>query len=445
MKNFMRITLVTLLAVQVSVAALAAGEDHKLTLQDAVSKGVITNPQTSVVSSDSLATREELSQAKALWAPSVDFRGESGWERTDTRTIDSESQFRNRGSLTLTQLLFDGMGTNNEIARQKHRVESTSNRVAETAEFVGLDVTEAYIEVLRQRDLVAIAKANVDDHLRILDSIRTASSAGTVTEGDVQQALARLAQARATLSSSEELLRNAESLFIQKVGEMPGQMAFPEVPRDKIQANATDAVRAALTQSPTLAIFEADIDVAEAEYRGSDSTMYPKLELQANATRGRNLSGIDGKNNSESVQGVMTWNLYRGGADMARKREFMYRHAVAKDRRADVARGVEKSMRDTWSGMMSARERAQQFLDQANANEKVVGIYLDQFGLNRRSLLDVLDSQNELFVSRSSHVNALYTEIFAVYRVLALQGRLLDTLGVAKPREASVDMTAAKK
>ena len=444
MKNFLRICMVSVLATQLSAAAWSAGQDQKLTLQDAVAKGVATNPEVSLVASDSLATREELVQAKAGWAPSLDLRGESGWERTDTRTIDSESNFRNRGSLTLTQLLFDGMGTNNEIARQKYRVESTSNRVDETAEFVGLDVTESYIEILRQRDLAAIAKANVDDHLRILDSIRTASRAGTVTEGDVQQALARLSQARATLSSTEELLRNAESLFIQKVGEMPGQMAFPEVPRDKLPTTVEEAVRRAVTQSPTLSIFESDIKVSEAEYKGASSTMYPRLELQANATRGRNLSGVDGKNNSESVQGVMTWNLYRGGADLARQREFMYRNATAKDRRADAARGVEKSMRDTWSGMLSSRERAQQFLDQATANEKVVGIYLDQFNLDRRSLLDVLDSQNELFVSRSSHVNALYTEMFAVYRILALEGKLLDTLGVAKPREASVEMTKNK-
>lgn len=58
---------------------------------------------------------------------------------------------------------------------------------------------------------------------------------------------------------------------------------------------------------------------------------------------------------------------------------------------------------------------------------------MDQFSLDRRTLLDVLDSQNELFVSRSNHVNALYTEMFAVFRVLALEGKLLDTIGVAKP------------
>jgi adhesin transport system outer membrane protein len=178
--------------------------------------------------------------------------------------------------------------------------------------------------------------------------------------------------------------------------------------------------------------------VSHAEYEGSGSTLYPKVDLEANASFGDNLSGIDGHDNSQSVLAVMKWNLYRGGADQDRQREFMYRYAQTKERRAQAARQVEKDVRDTWAGMIAADRRAKEFQDQATANEKVVAVYLDQFSLDRRTLLDVLDAQNELFVSRSSHVNALYTEMFAVFRVLALEGQMLNTLDIPKPREAHV-------
>jgi len=441
MKNkLIQFCAVSLFSVSLSAVAFGAGEDNNLSLQDAVTKGIHTNPFYGLVANDSLATREELSQARALYKPSVDLLGETGWEHTDSPTIDNESLWRNRASLTLTQLLYDGRGTISEINRQKARVESTANRVGEVAEFIGLDIVEAYLEVLRQRDLLAISRANVEDHIKILETIRTGAAAGTVTEGDVSQALARQAQARATVSSTEQALREAEALFIQKVGDTPGSMAFPDIPREKLPPSVDDAVRQAVTASPTLAVFESDIKVAQAEFEGSGSTLYPTVELQANATTGNDLNGIEGSDNRQSLLAVMRWNLYRGGADQARQREFMYRHAVSKERRADAARQVEKDMRDTWAGMLAAAERAQQFLEQANANEKVVNVYLDQFSLDRRTLLDVLDSQNELFVSRSSHVNALYTEMFAVFRVLALKGELLKTLDVAKPRESKVDM-----
>jgi adhesin transport system outer membrane protein len=86
--------------------------------------------------------------------------------------------------------------------------------------------------------------------------------------------------------------------------------------------------------------------------------------------------------------------------------------------------------------MVSAGDRAKDYAEQADANKKVVSVYLDQFTLGRRTLLDVLDAQNELLISRSNNVNAAYAEKFAVYRILALEGHLLKALDVEKVREA---------
>ncbi|MBL1147706.1 MAG: TolC family outer membrane protein [Pseudomonadota bacterium] len=419
-------------------AIQVSGKDKDVTLMDAIGKGLIMNPEYRIVANDRRATDEELEQAKALWKPSVDFIGETGWEYTDSPSINEESLWHNRASLTLTQLLFDGYGTQSEIKRQTARVESTSNRVAETAEFLGLSITEAFFDVLRQRDLLSISRANVQDHLKILDTISQGVSSGTATEGDLAQAEARLASSRATEASIRQSLREAEALFIRQAGEMPENLVFPNVPRDLLPQSVENAVTDAVTKSPTLAVFESDIDVAHAEFEGSGSTLYPQVNLEVNGTASEDINGIQGSDTRASALAVVRWNLFRGGGDKARQREFMYRHAIAKKRRADAARQVEKDVRDTWAGMVAASERAARFLEQANANEKVVGVYLDQFSLDRRTLLDVLDAQNELFVSRSSHVNALYTEIFGIYRLLALQGQLLDSVGVERPREASL-------
>jgi len=440
MKKFAMLCTVSALCLTLATAAFAAGEDGDLTLQDAVAKGVLKHPTYGVVANNKLATKEELAQAKALWAPSIDFLAEAGYERNGGNGGGGDdNQFHKRASLSLTQLLFDGWGTTSEIKRQKYRTESASHRVGEVAEFIGLDIVEAYLEVLRQRDLLAISRANLEDHFKIHETIKTGAEAGTVTEGDVAQATSRVAQAKASIASTEEALRRAEALFVNKVGEMPADMEFPQIPKNMLPVNLEDAVRGAITQSPTLAVFESDIKVAKAEYDGSGSTLYPRLELQANAAYGHDINGIDGSQNTQTVLGVMKWNLYRGGADFDRQREHMYRHAESKERRAEGARQVEQEMRNTWAGMEAARERAKQFTDQAAANEKVVNVYLDQFALDRRTLLDVLDSQNELFVSRSNHVNALYTEMFAVFRVMALQGMLLKTLNLPRPREARVE------
>lgn len=447
------------LCVTASVAALLAfsagpsaySQDqalHKslsISLRDAVATGVATNPEYGVVAASRRATDEELEQGRALFLPSIDVRADAGWEHTDNPSTrggtdgdDEENLFRKQASITLTQMLFDGWESKYEVERQKARVTSSAHRVRETAELVGLAVVESYLEVLRQRELLVIARQNVADHIGILDQIAEAVDAGHVTGADHEQAKARLAAARATESTTRQALRNAENRYRQEVGDPPGQLTVPVAPYDSLASDVEREVEKSLAYSPTLDIFEADIEVAYAEAQGTKSTFYPQVDLELNATQAHDINGVEGRDTGASALLVLNWNLYRGGADMARSREFIHRHQQTKEARAEASRAVENDVRSTWASMVSAGERARQFAAQADANTEVVKAYKDQFGLGRRTLLDVLDSQNELFVSRSNTINAEYLEMFAIYRLLALKGALLPTLGVEYPRESMV-------
>jgi adhesin transport system outer membrane protein len=179
-----------------------------------------------------------------------------------------------------------------------------------------------------------------------------------------------------------------------------------------------------------LNVFTSDIEVAYADAQGTKSSFYPQFNLQLNARQGEDLGGVKGRDKSASALVRMNWNLFRGGVDTARQREFTYRHQQSKEKRTQASRSVERDVRQTWASMVASAERAHQFAAQTDANIEVVKAYKDQFNLDRRTLLDVLDAQNELFVSRSNAVNAKFLEMFAVYRLLALKGQLLDVLGI---------------
>ncbi len=414
------------------------------TLTEAVSVGMETNPETGVVENNRRATDEELRQAQGLYLPSVDLQGDTGFEYTDNvttraRTGDDESLYRNQIGVTLTQLLFDGFDTKYENQRQYHRVRSASHRVRETSEFVGLDIVESYLDVVRQRELLRIARDNVQEHLSIMARIEDGASAGRSTQADVEQVRARVAASRANEANVVEALRISETSYKREVGEMPGDLNVPVVPVDVLEANVEEEVKHALTHSPTLDIFEADVNVAEAEWKQTQASYYPQMDLQLNANAADNIGGIEDDEQGASALVVMNWNLFRGGIDKAREREFVYRHAQTKEERNDAARAVEDDVRQTWARMLSARERAVQFAAQAAANEDVVNAYRDQFDLDRRTLLDVLDAQNELFVSRSNTINNEIVEMFAIYRILALKGELLPALNVAYQAEVDPD------
>ncbi|HPD82316.1 MAG TPA: TolC family outer membrane protein [Alphaproteobacteria bacterium] len=416
----------------------------QMSLSEAISAGVMTNPEYGIVAATRRATDEELEQAKALYLPSVDFSADTGYEYTkDQGTKDfvnneeDESLWRYEAGLTLTQMLFDGFETKYENERQKHRIQSSAHRVREASELVGLSIVEAFLEVIRQRELLGITRDNVAEHLAIMDLIQEGVDAGRSTQADLEQIKARLASARAQESTIAQQLRIAESNFRREVGDDPRDLVLPAVPVNALAANVEEEVKTAITESPTLDIFDEDTKVAYAEYKGTGSTLYPQLDLQLNARQGEDLGGVEGRDRSASALVVANWNLYRGGGDVARVREFTHRYQVSKERRADTARAVEDDVRQTWARMVSAGERAREFASQAAANTEVVRAYKDQFGLDRRTLLDVLDAQNELFVSRSNTINAEFLEMFSVFRLLGLKGALLPTLGVAYPREAA--------
>lgn len=442
-----KLALSTSCAVLLSMAALgnadAQSNPQQILLRDAVATGIRTNPEYGVVANNRRATDEELNQAKGLYRPSVDLRADTGYEYTDSPSTrsgrdgdDEESMWRYQAGVTLTQMLFDGSETKFENERQKARVLSASNRVREASELIGLAVVEAYLEVMRQREILAIARQNVADHMTILQQIEDSSTAGRSTDADNQQARARLASSRAQEASIREALRIAEADFIEQVGEQPRDLVMPALPTDKLEADVEKEVKISLHQSPTIDIYESDIKVAHAEFEGTKSVFYPQLDAQLNATTGNDMNGIDGRDTGASALLVANWNLYRGGIDTARVREHISREAQAKEQRAQIARDIETDVRKTWAGMVSAGERAREFASQADANVEVAKAYKDQFDLNRRTLLDVLDAQNELFVSRSNAINAEFLEMFAVYRLIALKGELLQTLAIDYPRES---------
>lgn len=429
----------------VPAAPVASGDNKVSTLREAVSVGVATNPEYGVVAASRRATDEELNQGEALFLPSLDLNGDTGYEYSDDPATrggldddDEESMWRYEVGLTLTQMLFDGFETKYEVERQEARVASSAFRVRETAELVGLAIVESYLEVLRQRQLLMIARQNVAEHIAIMDMVEDGVGAGRSTQADLEQIKARLSQARATETDTLQSLRNAESRYRQEVGDAPGDLTLPVIPYEQLSQDVEQEVLKSLAHSPTLDIFAADIEVAYAESLGTRSTFYPQVDLQLNARQGHDLGGIEGRDRSASALVMMNWNLYRGGADMARAREFIHRHQQSKESRAEAARALENDVRQTWASMVAAGERARQFAAQADANTEVVKAYKDQFSLDRRTLLDVLDSQNELFVSRSNTVNSEFLEMLAIYRLLALKGDLLPTMQVEYPRESLV-------
>jgi adhesin transport system outer membrane protein len=434
----LRFVAVTAMALVLSAPAFAES------LTEAVQSTVSNHPEVGVVSSSRKAIDQELEQANALFRPSIDFRGDAGfgWShrwRNGTANIDDGDVRPNAAAqLSLQQMLFDGYDASSEVDRQQNRVRSSANRVRETGELVGLDATEAYLNVLRSRQLLEIAETNLKEHRNLQSDINRRTRGGAGNRADVEQAKARVAQAEAARTQNEGNLRDAEARYNSVVGKFPGDLSRPQAPMTYMPTTEEAAVQVALTDSPTIDVREADIDVSSAELKQTAATFYPRVDLEGTASHQTDLGGVRTSKNEANLGVVMRWNLYRGGADTAREEEFRWRQAEAQSQLDVSRREVEERMRRAWAAREAARARAEQFAQQVKANEQVLSAYKKQFDAGDRTLLDVLDAQNELFVSKSNMLSAYYTALFGDYQVLAERGALLNSLSVTLPETASV-------
>jgi adhesin transport system outer membrane protein len=432
-----------------SSAAFSAGAS----LEDTIRKAIATNPRIGIVAANREAIEEELRQARGLYLPQIDGNAGIGWERTNdsgTRSrldpftvVDedagSRAMRRQESSVTLVQRVFTGFETESEIARQKARIESAANRVYENAEVLGLDAIDAYLAVSRQRELVVVAEDNLKVHEETLQSIRAAAAGGAGSSADVSQAETRVARAKASLYQTQNDLRDAEALYINIVGEAPGDMSRPPVPASVIPAELEGALEMAAKNNPTIAIFGSDVKVAGAEIKLAEAQFYPQVNIEGEATYNDGRDAVETWERNSQIMLRTRWNLYRGGIDVANRREAVAREAEAKNRLYNAHIDAQQQMRRSWNALVASQDRVQALTEGTNFAQQTRDAYRQQFRIAQRTLLDVLDAENEFFVTRGQLISAEYNEILSSYRILAVAGSLLKTLGVEAPKSANTE------
>ena len=439
MTRFKAVLLGTALVFPLALSANA------MTLQEAVQQAIATNPDIGVVASNREAVDQELRQARGLYLPQIDAAAGIGVGAINDSTSrasggDYEETVRRESSITLQQRLFDGFEAGATVEREMARVESAANRVMENSEVLALDAIGAYLEVLRQRDLVRLAEDNVGYHGQVLDAQQARLEGGGGSAADVDQTDARSARARNTLVETLQGLRVAEAIFARIIGSFPGNdLSYPEFPAGALPGDLDEAVQLAVRNNPTTKIFEADVRTAEAEVELSEVPLYPAVTLEAQTEYNDGTDALDTYEFNNQLMVRVRWNLFRGGIDRAARQEALFRLTESKNRRYSSVLESQQEMRRSWFELEAARDSIEALEDARDFNRSTLGAYEQQFEVAQRTLLDVLDAENELFVSEGQLITAQTNEQLASYRILAVGGGLLETMGVSAPQQAVVE------
>lgn len=414
-----------------------------MSLEEAIATAVASNPQIGEAIYNRQAIDFQLRQAKGQFLPRIDGEVRTGRARYRTpSTIPNglEDDFNTREARLIgVQRLFDGFAALSEVQRQAARLDSAAHRVFERSEFIALAVAREYIDIARLRTLLQRAQQNLIFHQGILGDVTKATQGGATSIADQQQAQERLLAAQARIEQLRDDLAQAESRFIQLVGlpigpTGPLNSVSPLLPR-----SLDEVLGIARAENPLLKIRNADLDAQLAQVKTAESALYPRITAEASATKGTDINNVPGRTEDYRAEVVARWNIFNGGIDMAAREEQIRRASELRMSVSVAHREVENEVRLSWDRRQWLARQRGSLARQVQVSQQLIQSYQEQFRIGSRSLLDLLNTQNNAFATESALLTAQYAELFSEYRLLASMGRLMKTFKVSPSAAAAAD------
>lgn len=408
-----------------------------MSVEQAVAATIANDPELQSAFNDFMSNREDIEAAVGDYLPEVNLNAGIGFDRIDNSTTQASGNrdFNPReASISLTQLIWDGR-TGDNIDRTEFEAEAQRYQLLSDAQNKSLAVTEAYVAVLLAQQLLSLSEANVGVHEKILADITRRAESGIGSTADLSQVQARVARAVSNMLAARSNLDDAKTEFVRLVGTDIQDPIDPEVDGLYLPQTEAEAMDVAFSTNPVLKLATYDIDAARAQYRQNKGNMYPTLSFEASQDWREESGGIDGEVNEFNAMLRLRFNLYNGGTDAANTRRSAYQLNKSKDIFDNASRLLGESTRLAWSAYQLTEQQKKYLAQHVDAASETVIAYEKQFKIGRRTLLDLLNTENELFEARRSYLDAHYANITAKYRVLNSMGTLLAALRVDVPDE----------
>jgi adhesin transport system outer membrane protein len=402
------------------------------TLKSVAQRAVLSSPEVLQKWHAYQAADNEKDAAFGGYLPRVDLAAGIGRENRDD-PIMVKDYTRRSTTVSLTQMLYDGFATRNEVQRLDHTRQMRYFELLDSSETVALEAARAYLDVLRYRKLVALAEDNYIRHRAVFEQIQRKAQAGVARRVDLEQAAGRLALAEANLLTETSNLFDVSARFQRLVGAAPAKdLAGAPLLSAGLPGEPATMLQSALNRNPAIQGAIENVRAADSAVDVRKAAYQPRLDLRLKNEKGSDLNGYIGATDNRTAEVVLTWNLFNGLSDMARSRQYADQRSVAKDLRDKTCRDVRQTAAIAYNDTRKLAEQLT-YLDQHQlATEKARDAYRKQFDIGQRTLLDLLDTENELFQAKRAYVNADHDLLIAQARSHASLGNLLQALELSR-------------
>ncbi|WP_353663131.1 TolC family outer membrane protein [Hydrogenimonas sp. SS33] len=421
-----------------------------LTLRQAMGETIRTNPAVVEQIRNYNATREDVTIAESGWLPKLDYIGGVGreWGNNLYTDYDWHNYAIYENSLLLTQNVFNGWSTTHQISTQKARVMAAAFHYIETVDDIGFRLVDYYLEVIKNRELLKIAKENIDINEEIFNKVDKLYKGGLTTKSEMEKAAASLALARSNYVVQENNLQDALYQFKYYYGKKVDvdSLVAPDTALP-VPKSYDEGRKFALEHNPSLLVQRYNIKVAQEDYKEKKSRYYPKVDLRARSSWNYNMGGeSDGHDDRYRVTAALTYNLFNGFADRAAIQKGISKIQKEVSTDLDLKRRTVESYDLSWAAYTHLKTKLDYLQEYKRHAVNTLRLYSKEYEMGRRSLLDLLSAQNDLINAKSQIVTARYNYLFSKFRILDAMGTMVPfVMGRSHDYYAKVDLAAKKE
>lgn len=412
-----------------SSLANAQNQPRALALRDAVERAVLKNAEVRFRHQNLLSSIAEQDVARGGWRPRVDLDANAGRKNSLSPGQASALDYENSAAtLSLRQTLFDGFATSKDVERLGFSKLASYYDLMSASDQLALESARAYIDVLRYRELVNLARDNYATHADVQAKLESRVKAGVGRRVDLEQAAGRVALAESNWLTEAANLHDVTTRYQRLVGEMPADSLAPAPNLAKHMPQRENYVVNTVRANPEFQSAVANIRAYRADLGVRKAANYPTLEFRASTGTERNRNGVAGDYRDSALQLFLNYNLYRGGSDTARAQQYAAKLGAAYDLRDKACQDVRQTALIALNDVTKLQSQLDLLSQHELSTSKAREAYRQQFDIGQRSLLDLLDTENELFEARRALINAENDLQLARARVLTVQGRMLSVL-----------------
>ncbi len=382
--------------------------------------------------------KHELDRSRAGYGPRIDLTGNVGvtnYNNITTRNNGNAHYVHSTGQiqLLLTQPIWDGFATRSRVRSSESLLRSVSSRVVDNATTLALDGIIAHVDLIWRRKNLQLASRNVQTHQRILALTRDREATGADVLSSVTQTQGRLVSAMSTLETKKTELIQGEASY-RRLTELPVPSALGSVKQPlKMFTTPEEALALAKVNNPKVIAYLEDVNTAQANKELGDAAFHPTINIEAGPSYSNNGYEYGGEEYTASfnVLGTVSWNLYNSGADVAASKAAAARVRESRQTAYSYLDDLKLDIERTWADYKTAISQLAFHNRAITFNVQTRDAYMEQYLIGQRTLLDVLDAENELYNSEVQAVTARANIIISSYRLYALSGLLLPELNIS--------------